>query len=83
MTTQANPTRISHSVKTHPAMVSKWLDKTQLRGVNRCGDVVIPGDGKDFPAFSETGLINTTSVTPEGLFAAIPIPSIFSMSIEA
>lgn len=39
-----------------PVLTSKWLGKTQIRGVNRCGDVVIPGDGEDFPAFSQTGL---------------------------
>jgi acyl-CoA reductase-like NAD-dependent aldehyde dehydrogenase len=57
MTTQAESTRPVYSHGTHPVMVSKWLGKTQLRGARRCGDVIIPGDGKDFPAFSETGLI--------------------------
>lgn len=57
MTTQSEPIRSSNHRTTHATMVSKWLSKTQIRGAKRCGDVVIPGDGKDLPAFSETGLI--------------------------
>jgi len=57
MTTPSNTSQPNPRFDVHPVMVSKWLGKIQLRGAKRCGDVVIPGDGKNFPAFSETHLI--------------------------
>lgn len=62
MNTQAKTPQVDsrphgHYGEYHPVTVSKWLGSLQLRGARRCGDVLIPGDGKDLPAFSETGLI--------------------------
>ena len=34
--------------------VSRYLSSTALRGLNRLGDVVCPGDNKDLPLFSTT-----------------------------
>ena len=90
MTTQTESTRSGYSHGTHAVMVSKWLGKTQIEGAKRCGDVIIPGDGKDFPSFSETGLIRHVDRMLDymveddrdglallfGLFAFLPKPAI-------
>ena len=90
MTTQTKSSRSGYSHGTHTVMVSKWLGKTQIKGAKRCGDVIIPGDGKDFPCFSETGLIRHIDRMLDymveddrdglmllfGLFAVLPKPAI-------
>jgi len=38
----------------HKAMLSKYMSKRQIKGLIKTGDSIIPGDGKNFPAFSET-----------------------------
>ena len=37
-------------------MISKYFSKTQIKGLQKVGDIIIPGD-LEFPAFSKTGFI--------------------------
>lgn len=47
-------------------MNSRFLNETQIRGLDKLGDVYFPGDG-EFPSFSACGCVEHVDIALEGL----------------